>query len=167
MKDLVAPRLRPLARLIGGLFRRSSQAQILLPDSKAELERREAEISVDATLDATTPTARHALPSEGLQAEEVAYALETFAGYSRSFTLREFGDWLDPDVDVEAMKQKLLNDPRIVYLGPVVYDEYFIPESGLFRWWHYFSLRLARARRARLTSHQLALAMSSLRHEGR
>lgn len=168
MWDLVRKGLRFLPGAVRLPLRGTGDTRAASSSSPAQMEGEVDKASYQAAPSTTTVPCLPAPSLEIVEADEIANVLETLAGYSRCFTLREFADWLDGDIHQDEARQGLMADPRFVWLGRQVGDEdLFIPERALFRWWCYLSLRLAQAKRARLTARQLAMAMSSLRLDGR
>lgn len=99
--------------------------------------------------------------------DEVVSLLRCFAVYPSCFTLGEFLVWLDPEVDIERVKQQLLNDRRFVNLNPHGKPFRLLARQMLVKWWINLNVRLATIGYSRLTERALALTMSSVRPEGR
>ena len=94
--------------------------------------------------------------------------LNIFAQYPRCFTLEELLIFADSDSDNKSLRDILLADPRFLQLkGTDSSEEYFISKASLFQWFCHLSLRLARAKQARLSKRQVASLMSFLRIDGR
>jgi len=99
---------------------------------------------------------------------QLTYVLNIFAQYRRCFTLEELSHFADSDSDIEMLGHAFLSDSR--FLQPEEADSserYFISKASLFQWFCRLSIKLAQAKQARLSKHQVAILMDSLRIDGR
>ncbi|MBI4283852.1 MAG: hypothetical protein HY663_05220 [Chloroflexi bacterium] len=87
-------------------------------------------------------------------------ALEDFISLPRSFTVEEVVDFADSEADCAAVRTLALNDKRLFALGV---EDHFILETALFRWFVDLNVGLAQIPITRMTAHQFAVKMSSLR----
>ena len=103
-----------------------------------------------------------------MDTDEIANVLNTFAQWPRSFKLEELLDFVELPINQQTLESALLSDSRFICLDSEPMDErHFISKTTLFRWFSNLNLRLAQIRKFRLNEHQLALAMSCLRRNGR
>jgi hypothetical protein len=103
-----------------------------------------------------------------LEPDEIDNALQTFADYSKCFTIEEFMTWLDSEVSRNEASRRLKDDPRFICLVSQSGDEdLFIADRTLFMFWSHLNLRLSQAKQLRLSQRELAIAMSFIRVEGR
>ena len=99
---------------------------------------------------------------------QTTHVLNIFAQYPRCFTLEELSDFADSDSDNEMLRHTLLADSRFIQSEEENSNEkHFIPKRSLFQWFCRLSIRLAQAKQTRLSKHQVAMLMSSLRIDGR
>ncbi|MBA7503552.1 RNA polymerase sigma factor RpoD [subsurface metagenome] len=103
-----------------------------------------------------------------MDANQTTHVLNIFAQYSHCFTLEELSNFADSDSDNEILRHALLTDSRFMQLEDGGSDEkHSIPKTSLFQWFCQLSLKLAQAKQTRLSKHQVAMLMSSLRIDGR
>jgi len=96
------------------------------------------------------------LPSESPLDREISRVIEVFANESRCFKLQELVGWMSDDIAHGDVLQTLIEDPRFINLGVHPNGEnYFIPETALFRWYSRLTLRLAQIPLAKLTQKRL------------
>lgn len=89
--------------------------------------------------------------------------VETFSAYDRCFTAQEIVSWAGGSVDDDALRQALLRDDRLLFLGPSAWGmEHFIPRKAAVSWWSGLTTRLVAIGESRLHERQLAAAMNSL-----
>ena len=94
---------------------------------------------------------------------KIIYILNVFAQYEHCFTLEDLSNIADPEFDSELLKYALLNDSRFKLLNKENSNKkYFIPKRRLFQWFCQLNLRLAQAKKIRLSKHQLAILISFL-----
>ena len=163
MRRLVGRGLRFLARVANVRSRSSTQTEVVVPDQFSQIESQHGQVSF-LSQDSTLSSVLFLPPLEG---NEIDNALQTFVGYPRCFSLEEFMTWLDSEVSQDEANRRLKVDPRFIWLGGKTGDEdLFIAEPTLFMLWSHLTLRLSQAKRSRLSRHELAIAMSSVRVEG-
>ncbi len=99
---------------------------------------------------------------------EIVAISDTFARLPRCFTQEELLTFIYADEeDQHAILKVIEDDSRFIWTnGETAGDKYFIAKNALYRWYVRLNLRLAIARKARLSDHKLALLMSSLRLDG-
>lgn len=103
-----------------------------------------------------------------MDSHQIANVLNIFAEYPRAFTFEELSDFTDSDINREELRHSLITDSRFIRLRQgTSSEEHFIPERTLLLWFSSLSVRLAKAKQARLGEHQVATLMSSLRVDGR
>ena len=103
-----------------------------------------------------------------MDGDQITNVLNTFAEYPRAFTFEELSDFTDSDINREELRHSLITDSRFIWLGQGASNEgHFIPERTLFLWFSRLSVRLAKAKQTRLSEHQVAMLMNSLRVDGR
>jgi len=91
------------------------------------------------------------------------YILNIFAQHEHCFTFEDFLKYAQPDFNRELLKHALLNDSRFIVLNKENSDtNYFITKRRLFQWFCQLNLRLAHAKKFRLSKHQLAILISFL-----
>ena len=79
-----------------------------------------------------------------------------FAASQKAISLEDLLDFTGPCLDAEVIKEVLLNDPRIIFLGSKSSKkEPFILDSVLFRWLCQLNYKLARIRQFRLAENQI------------
>ncbi|MHC1623713.1 MAG: sigma factor-like helix-turn-helix DNA-binding protein [Candidatus Methanospirareceae archaeon] len=101
-----------------------------------------------------------------MDSNQVTYVLDFFAQYQRYFTVEELSHFADSDSDKETLRHALLTDSRFMQLEEGDFGEkYSIAKRTLFQWFCQLSLKLAWAKQARLSKHQVAILIS-LRIDG-
>jgi len=94
---------------------------------------------------------------------QIIYILNIFAQYEHCFTLEDLSNFAEPDFDSKLLKHALLNDSRFILMNKGSSNKkYFIPRRRLFQWFCQLNLRLAQAKKIRLSKHQLAKLMGLL-----
>ena len=94
---------------------------------------------------------------------QIIYILNVFNQYEHCFTLEDLSNFTELDFDSELLKHALLNDSRFILLNKGNSNKkYFIPKKRLFQWFCQLNLRLAQAKKIRLSKHQLAKLMGFL-----
>ena len=100
--------------------------------------------------------------------DDIRYALDTFAGRQRCFTLGDLLDWLGERSAWDNAKSRLIRDDRFCHFrDSTIGKRLSLSKGTLFDWWLRYSVRLFRAKVTRLSGRQLALGMSSLRVNGK
>lgn len=103
-----------------------------------------------------------------MDGNQITYVLNIFAQYQRCFTLEELSHFADSDSDNEILRHAFLADSRFLQLEEADSSErHFISKTNLFQWFCRLSIRLTQAKQARLSKHQVAILMDSLRIDGR
>jgi len=99
---------------------------------------------------------------------EIVAISDAFARLPRCFTQEELLSFILADEeDQHAILKVIEDDYQFIWTnGETAGDKYFIAKKALYRWYVRLNLRLAIARKARLSDQKLALLMSSLRLEG-
>lgn len=94
---------------------------------------------------------------------QIIYILNVFNQYEHCFTFEDLSNFAEPDFDSELLKHALLTDSRFILLNKGnSKKKYFIPKRRLFQWFCQLNLRLAQAKKIRLSKHQLAKLMGFL-----
>ncbi len=99
---------------------------------------------------------------------EIVAISDTFARLPRCFTQEELLSFIHADKeDQHAILKVIEDDYQFIWTnGETAGDKYFIAKKALYRWYIRLNLRLAVARKARLSDRNLALLISSLRLDG-
>lgn len=99
-----------------------------------------------------------------MHAQQILAELSAFGLAERAFEVGELLDCAAASADRDAALSTVSRDPRFVRLRskPPAEDR-FVLDSTLFRWFGSLNIRLARVGEVRLTEHQVAAAISSLR----
>jgi len=94
---------------------------------------------------------------------QIIYILNIFAQYEHCFTFEDLSNFAEPDFDSKLLKHALLTDSRFILMNKGnSKKKYFIPKRRLFQWFCQLNLKLAHAKQARLSKHQLAKLMGFL-----
>lgn len=97
---------------------------------------------------------------------QILNPLREFSLWPRFFTFNEVIEFADPGILQEDLWQSLVRDEGFIVLGSEPKKSFLISQSTLFHWFIHLNLRLARAKQAKMTAHQLAIYMSFLRIDG-
>lgn len=93
---------------------------------------------------------------------EISNMLNTIEKQPHAFTPEEVLSFANLDIDRETPEDTLKHDSRYIRLGKgALGEDYFIVERAIFLWYSRLSIRLAQARKARLSSQQVAKLISS------
>ena len=93
----------------------------------------------------------------------VAFELDTLASFSHAFTLQQAVEFVDSEVNCDALATALSADSRFITVNSNgSNDGCFVPKRAVLRWLSNLNVRLARARQFRLTEDELAELACSL-----
>jgi len=89
--------------------------------------------------------------------------LNYFAHYPKIFTVNEVVHYIDSTIEPQLIKDSLLADPRFLHIADnLVTSELFLSKDIIIDWLVYSSIKLAKAKKSRITASQLQTMMSSL-----
>jgi transcriptional regulator with XRE-family HTH domain len=89
--------------------------------------------------------------------------LNYFSHYPKCFTVNDVADYVDLAVDPPCIRDFLLADPRFLCIeNNLAYNEAFVSKAVLVHFLVYFSIRLAKAKKSRITISQLLTMLSSI-----
>jgi len=95
--------------------------------------------------------------------QAVAFEMDTLASFSRAFTLQQAVEFVDSEVDCDALAAALTADSRIIAVNSIgSSDRCFVSKRAVFRWFANLNIRLAAASRFRLDRDELTKVACSL-----